>query len=139
LANTGRYNVPVGLLNGGKRFSPVQALLDIDIERWIVEARKGIEVSPQTMLVEQIQEVGIGGHNLTQDHTAKSMRKNVWYPRVIDHFTGDIDQEHVNDMTSNAVREIDKFLSRSDLYEAPPEKIRAIERIVKAAEKELLG
>ena len=137
LARSGRYNVPAGLLNSGKRFSPVQAMLDIEVERWIVEAGKGIQVSPDSLLLEQIRRVGIGGHSLAEDHTLENMRKNIWYPQLMDHTSPGLDQEHVGDMVVAAGRRVEKALSQSGLYEADSAKIKAIDAVVRAAEKEL--
>jgi trimethylamine---corrinoid protein Co-methyltransferase len=138
MAHSGRYNVPVGLLNSGKRFSAIQALMGIEVERWIVEAGKGIEISPETLLVDQIRRVGIGGHSLAEKHTLDNMRKMVWYPQLMDHSISAISQEYVNDMMSTAARRVEKILSRDDLYQADPAKTRAIDEVVRAAEKELL-
>jgi trimethylamine---corrinoid protein Co-methyltransferase len=137
LARSGRYNVPAGLLNSGKRFSPVQAMLDIEVERWIVEAGKGITVSEDTLLVEQIRRVGIAGHSLAEDHTLENMRKNIWYPQLMDHTSPGLDQEHVGDMVDAAARRVEKVLSQGGLYEADDDKIKAIDEVVRAAEKEL--
>ena len=139
LARSGRYNVPVGLLNSGKRFSAVQALLDIEVERWIVEAGKGIEVSPDTLLVDQIRRVGIGGHSLAEKHTLANMRKAVWYPQLMDHTISAVENEAANDMASTATRRVEKILAGKDLYEAEPAKTRAINEVVCAAERELMG
>ena len=108
LARSGRYNVPAGLLNSGKRFSPVQAMLDIEVERWTVEAGKGIQVSQDSLLLEQIRRVGIGGHSLAEDHTLENMRKNIWYPQLMDHTSPGLDQEHVGDMVAAAGRRVEK-------------------------------
>ena len=139
LARSGRYNVPAGLLAGGKRFSAVQAMLDIEIERWIVESGRGIEVSPETLLVDQIRRVGIAGHSMAEDHTLRRMRKDIWYPQLMDHGSSEIGQEYVNDMTNTATRRIEKLLSKGDLYEADPAMQRAIDEVVRAAEAELLS
>jgi len=138
LARSGRYNVPAGLLNGGKRFSPVQALLDIEVERWIVEAGKGIEVSTDTLLLEQIRRVGIGGHSLAEEHTLANMRKAIWYPQLIDHTNPGLDQEHAGDMLASAARRVEKVLSQDGLYEADAAKVKAINEVVHAAEKEMI-
>ncbi len=138
LARSGRYNVLVGLLNSGKRFSAIQALMGIEVEHWIVEAGKGIEVSPDSLLVDQIRRVGIGGHSLAEKHTLNNMRKNIWYPQLMDHSISSISQEFVNDMMSTAARRVEKILTRDALYEAEPAKTRAIDEVVRAAEKELL-
>jgi trimethylamine---corrinoid protein Co-methyltransferase len=138
LARSGRYNVPVGLLNSGKRFSAIQALMDIEVERWIVEAGKGIEVSSDTLRVDQIRRVGIGGHSLAEKHTLDNMRKMVWYPQLMDHSISAVSQESVNDMMNAAAGRVEKILVRDDLYEADSAKTRAIDEVVRAAEKELL-
>ena len=138
LARSGRYNVPAGLLNSGKRFSPVQAMLDIEVERWIVEAGKGIVVSADALLVEQVRRVGIGGHSLAEEHTLANMRKNIWYPQLMDHTSPGIDQEHAGDMVAAAAHRVEKVLSQGGLYEADSAKIKAIDAVVRAAEKELL-
>jgi trimethylamine--corrinoid protein Co-methyltransferase len=138
LARTGRYNVPVGLLNGGKRFSPEQALVEIEIERWIVEAGKEIEVTPDTLRLEQIRRVGIGGHSMEEDHTVEFMRKNVWYPQLMDRtLAGEVLEDRARDMLEAAAAKVREILSRSDLYEADEAKTRAIEQIERAAEREL--
>ena len=137
LARSGRYNVPVGLLNNGKRFSAIQALMGIEVERWIMEAGNGIEVGPETLLVEQIRRVGIGGHSLGEQHTRSNMRKNVWYPLLMDHTRSDLSQEYVNDMTRTAARRVENILARENLYEADLATIRAIDQVVRSAEEEL--
>jgi trimethylamine--corrinoid protein Co-methyltransferase len=140
LARSGRYNVPVGLLNGGKRFSPEQALVDIEIERWTVESQKAIEVTPETLRVEQIRSAGIGGSSLLEEHTRAFMRKNVWYPSYSDRTpsAGD-DVDRTRDMLVAANKRIRDLLARGDLYEADSAQCRAIDQVVRAAERDLAG
>ena len=140
LARSGRFNVPVGLLNGGKRFSAEQALVDIEIERWILESLKSIDVTPETLRVDQIRNVGIGGNSLSDEHTLEVMRKNVWYPSLMDRTLSAGDQsDRARDMLSNANRKVREILSRSDLYEADAAQCRAIDAVVRAAERDLAG
>ena len=138
LAQTGRFNVPVGLLNGGKRFSAEQALVEIEIERWIVESGKGIEVTADTLCLEQIRRVGIGGHSMQEEHTIQNMRKNIWYPQLMDRsLGGEIDRDRASDMLETAARKVREVSSRANLYEADTTQKRAIEQILRAAEQEL--
>ena len=140
LAQSGRFNVPVGLLNGGKRFSAEQALVDIEIERWILESLKSIDVTSETLRVDQIRKVGIGGNSLSEEHTLEVMRKNVWYPSLMDRTLSASDQsDRARDMLSNANRKVREILSRSDLYEADAGQCRAIDAVVRAAERDLAG
>jgi trimethylamine--corrinoid protein Co-methyltransferase len=140
LARSGRFNVPVGLLNGGKRFSAEQALVDIEIERWILESLKPIQVSPETLRVDQIRSVGIGGNSLMEDHTREFMRKNVWYPLLMDRtLAAGGGSARTSDMLSNARERVRGILSRTDLFEADQDHCRAIDEVVRAAERDLAG
>jgi trimethylamine--corrinoid protein Co-methyltransferase len=138
LARSGRYNVPVGLLNAGKRFSPEMALVGLEIERWIVESGRGIEVSPETLRVEQIRKVGIGGHSMGEDHTREFMRRNIWYPQLMDrNMSSDIAQESSREMIETAARKVREVLERKDLYLAEGAMARAIDQVEQAAAREL--
>jgi len=138
LARSGRYNVPVGLLNAGKRFSPEMALVGLEIERWIVELAKGIEVGPETLRVEQVRKVGIAGHSMGEEHTREFMRRNVWYPQLMDRtLSSDTAQESAREMVETASRKVREFLVRPDLYRAEGAMARAIDEVEQAAEREL--
>lgn len=53
----------------------------ISMVRRIVE---GVVVSPETLAVDVVERVGIGGHFLMEDHTLRHMRREVWYPRLFE-------------------------------------------------------
>lgn len=138
LAHTGRYNVPVGLLAGGRRFSAEHAILGIEMERWVVESMKGLEVSPSELRLDQIRRAGIGGHSLMEEHTLEFMRRNVWYPALMDRTPpADEGTDRSRDMIEAAHDRIGKVIARNDLYEADPGMQRAIDQVLQAAEREL--
>jgi trimethylamine--corrinoid protein Co-methyltransferase len=45
---------------------------------------RGIEVSPQTLMLDLIDKVGPGGDFLSQKETAKGFRQEIWLPRLLD-------------------------------------------------------
>jgi trimethylamine--corrinoid protein Co-methyltransferase len=45
---------------------------------------KGVQVTPETLAVDVIEEVGPGGHYLTQEHTRSHFKTETWRPRLID-------------------------------------------------------
>jgi trimethylamine--corrinoid protein Co-methyltransferase len=45
---------------------------------------RGITITPQTLAVEVIEQVGPGGHYLTQEHTRKHFKSETWFPTLID-------------------------------------------------------
>jgi trimethylamine--corrinoid protein Co-methyltransferase len=44
----------------------------------------GITVTPETLAVDVIEQVGPGGHFLTQDHTRRHFRSQFWFPTLLD-------------------------------------------------------
>ena len=44
----------------------------------------GVQVTPETLAVDVIEQVGPGGHYLTQDHTRQHFRAEIWFPTLID-------------------------------------------------------
>ena len=44
----------------------------------------GITVTPETLAVDVIEQVGPGGHYLTQDHTRRHFRTEFWFPTLMD-------------------------------------------------------
>ena len=45
---------------------------------------QGITVSPETLAVDVIERVGAGGHYLTQEHTRRHFRQELWRPSLMD-------------------------------------------------------
>jgi trimethylamine---corrinoid protein Co-methyltransferase len=45
---------------------------------------RGVTVTPQTLAVDVIQRVGPGGHYLTQEHTRRHFREEIWIPSLMD-------------------------------------------------------
>jgi trimethylamine--corrinoid protein Co-methyltransferase len=134
---SGRVNYPVGLVNGGKAFSPEQALLDLEIAHWIHEFSKGITVNSDTLCVDLIRRQGIGGNFLSEDHTVLHMRKAVWYPTLMDRtLSAGLSKDRERDMLEQACARRKKIMASAD-YEIDRDRRRAIEEIVRSAERML--
>ena len=72
-----------GLLGAATAFSPQQLVMDAEIFSWNAKIAAGIEVDDETMALEAIRQVDIGGNFLGQRHTRRHM-KGVWRPRLLD-------------------------------------------------------
>jgi len=72
-----------GTLRGGEVFSPRELVADAEIHSWCTAVAAGIPVDDETLAVEAIKDVGIGGNFLGQKHTRRHM-KDVWRPRLLD-------------------------------------------------------
>ena len=72
-----------GTLGGGSVFSAQQLVMDAEIYSWNARIVAGVMVDEETIALEAIRQVGIGGNFLGQRHTRKHM-KDIWRPRLLD-------------------------------------------------------
>ena len=57
--------------------------MDSEISSWNAFIAAGIDVDDETVALEAIKQVGVGGNYLGQRHTRRHM-KDVWRPRLLD-------------------------------------------------------
>jgi trimethylamine--corrinoid protein Co-methyltransferase len=134
---SGRVNYPVGLMSGGKAFSPEQALLDLEAAQWVHEYGKGIAVTAESLGIDLIRKQGIGGYHLDEAYTLQNMRKAVWYPTLMDRtLSVGSSKDRDRDMVERAHARYRKVMAKAD-YEIDVEPRREIERILRAAERVL--
>jgi trimethylamine---corrinoid protein Co-methyltransferase len=72
-----------GQSDDGAVFSPVQLVLDAETWSNVAAVGAGITVDDETIALETIAAIGIGGNALAQRHTRRHM-KDVWRPRLFD-------------------------------------------------------
>ena len=138
-AQQGRFNFPVGLLVGGKRFSPLQAVLELELAQCIRRIYTGVQVDVESLALDVIEEVGIGGSFIAHEHTYRTFRKNLWIPELFDRtVSGDIAAGRTNDMLDRARQIIADIWKRDDLYRIDDDRAKAIDDVVARAEKLLL-
>jgi trimethylamine--corrinoid protein Co-methyltransferase len=73
----------VGYLEMGLTTSFEMVVLTDELVAMVDNFIKGIEVSAETMMLDELHAVGPGGHFLTQDSTMARFR-DFWYPAVLD-------------------------------------------------------
>lgn len=133
-AMQGRFNFPVGLLAGGKRFCPEQAILDLEVAVMLKKQYVGINTGEEQLAKDVINEVGIGGEFLSHSHTLQNFGKNMWMPSIIDRTApSTLEREKSADMLGNAGAKVREIWSRSDLYVIDEHKAKAVDEIVKRA------
>ncbi|GAB4531653.1 MAG: trimethylamine methyltransferase MttB [Anaerolineae bacterium] len=72
-----------GMLYGSRIFSYEQLLLDCEIYSAIRQVAEGIPVNRETLALEVIRDVGVGGNFLAHKHTRDHIRA-LWQPRFVD-------------------------------------------------------
>ncbi|MFH1619242.1 MAG: trimethylamine methyltransferase family protein, partial [bacterium] len=73
-----------GMLESMLTVSYAQYVIDNDIIAMAVRILKGIEVTPETMAFDVISKVGAGNNYISQKHTAKGLRKEYVFPKIMD-------------------------------------------------------
>lgn len=127
----------VGHIENAVTFSPLQLVMDNEFAAAIRMMLKGIEVNDETLALDTIKQVGIGGNYLETDHTAEHFRDTIFMSPLMPHqpwghaLTGDM-AEHARQQART-------------LWEAEPQPVlddarrKAVEAVVAKARLRLLG
>ena len=78
-----------GSLGAGAAFSAQQLVMDAEVFSWNAKISLGIDVQEESIALDAIKQVGIGGNFLGQRHTRRHM-KDVWRPRLLDRSMWDV-------------------------------------------------
>jgi len=128
----------VGLLYGSRILSFQQMLLDCEIYDIIYKIADGIEVNEETLAVDVIKRVGIGGNFLAEKHTLKHMR-NIWQPKVFDRSNYDLWERQGKRGAFHKATEMAKWiLANHKPIPLEPEVEHELQKILKSAERELI-
>jgi trimethylamine---corrinoid protein Co-methyltransferase len=137
---SGRYTYPVGLVNSGAIYSDEQALVDLELCRFIHAHFSDLGDSAGLGgIVDLIDKVGIRGAYLPEDHTLEHFRDN-WLPELFDrtHFAG-VGAGDVRDVYDTAHRRVRELLSAREFWQIDPDRAREIDRVVEKAKRVLLS
>jgi len=140
-AGEGHCNHPVGILDRGKTFCPEQAMLDLEVARYVTEylAPAGIEVSREALGVEVIRNVGVGGSFIGEEHTVANFRQALWFPELFDRSESQgFEADRDGDMAARAHERWREVLAGSTPYSLSNEQAEEIEAIVAEAAGDLL-
>lgn len=82
MAGVNFIHLALGMLDQLITSSYDLAVIDNEILTAAFRLGQGFEVSPETLAVEQIRQVGVGGNFLNQDYTLYNYRKHQWQPAL---------------------------------------------------------
>lgn len=132
---SGRTTYPVGLLDAGSVFSAEQALVDIEIARYIHGHFEGsFSIGSMKEILEVITSVGIRGNSIGEEHTFAHFREN-WFPWIMDRTSfASIEKNREEDIYSRARTKVMELLKGDDFWELDGERQKAIDEVVKKGE-----
>jgi len=125
----------LGLAEGYTLLYPQKLLLDDEIVQSVQLMAAGIQIDAETLAVDEIMAVGAGGHFLTRDYTVKNIRK-IWKPGISHQWSPETTD--FRDPHKVAVEKAHWILKNHIPCQMDPKKILALDKVIRAAEKELL-
>ncbi|MBN1836746.1 MAG: trimethylamine methyltransferase family protein, partial [Spirochaetales bacterium] len=141
---SGRTSYPLGLISAGSVFSDLQCLVDLELCRYIHGhfapfggAASSGESEELDELVELIDQVGVQGNYVEQEHTLAHFRER-WLPQLFDRSSFvSLEDSRARDLYAAARSRLGELYSAGDYWELEPERQREIDRVVRSAEKTL--
>ena len=95
----------------------------------------GVSVTPETLAVEVIEQVGPGGHYLTQEHTRSNYREETWFPGLMDRqMRGSWEATGAKTMADRVRAKVVDILEHHEPLLLQDETEAALEKIVTEAE-----
>ena len=133
-----------GLLSAGQDYSPVQHMLDTEMEKAVQRFWGHYEVSEDTLAVELTEQVmrAAATNFLDTDHTARHFGAEQWYPRWFDRtrWQGDeVERQGERRMLERIDRYCKDAIANYQKPDIDPVKIAELKNIFLAAEKQILG
>ncbi len=139
-AFSGRHpSVGQGMLESGRTISPVQLLLDRELGRAVQILGQPIEVTPETIALDTIFDVGVALDKsyLHTTHTLKNFRENTWLPELIDR-SGWNGAESDQALVAKARQKVEELIAAYVKPEVDPDKLARMREIVERARLELI-
>jgi len=125
----------LGVPDGSTLLSYEQLLLDHEIAGMVLKICRGFEVNSDTIALDLIKKVGIGGNYLAQPHTLRNIRDNfvsmVWDSDPFDVWV----QKGAKDPMAMAREKVEWILQHHPPVPLDPDVSRSLERIVKESAK----
>lgn len=130
----------IGHLENAVTFSPCQLVIDNEVVRYMRRTLQPIEVNDNTLALDVIRKVGIGGNYFAEEHTLKNFRNEQFFSDLFE--TLPWSQAHTQGVKGMENKAFETALA---LWEKKPEpvlntdQIKDIDKIVTRARKEFLG
>jgi trimethylamine--corrinoid protein Co-methyltransferase len=128
---------PVGQVENSFVFSFRQLVIDHEIATFVKRLVRGIEVSEDTLALNEIEGVGPGGDFLSLPHTVKHFRRELWHSDVSERmgYSAWLRETH-RGAEEKALEKARRILESHDPHPLSKEQECEIDRIVARARRE---
>jgi len=130
----------MGIAGMDQGFSLPQLIIDDEIIGFVKRVFAGMRIDEQACAYDVIERVGIGGSFLIDDHTLTNWRQEFWLPQLSDRSMWEPwIAAGGKTMLDRALDLQEKILSEHTLDWLEEDKLRELDKIVAAADQEILG
>ena len=126
-----------GHLGAAAGASHEKLVMDNEIMGAIRRILKGIEVTDETLAVDIIDEVGPGGHYLSQKHSRDHLRNERWFPKVSYRSNVEEWKKHRGDFWKNAREQTIRILETHKPVPLDGDIARRVNDLAREAERTL--
>ena len=117
-----------------------QLLVDDELTGYVKRLLKGFRVEEDTIALDVIRKVGIGGNFLFQRHTIKHIRSEFWFPKVFDRLSWESWKAKGSPTKLKEIREnINRILSKHEPEPLDSSIEKEIDNIIKEAKEGFTG
>jgi trimethylamine--corrinoid protein Co-methyltransferase len=129
----------MGILGADQAGSLQQLIVDDRMAAYVKQVLRGFSVDEETLALDVIKEVGIGGNFLGEEHTHRHFRQELWFPIAFDRRRWDEWwADGAPSMADWALERKTEILADHHPPPPEPELVREIDGIVAAARRDLV-
>ena len=140
LGGTNFIHLSLGMMEQMLLASYEQVVIDNEILGAAFRVVEGVEVNDDTIALDVIKEVGIGGNYLAHDHTVKYLRSDYWFPKITNRETwGPWMAAGGKDMRQRANERAREILDTHHPKPLSDDQEREIDKIAKAAQEKAVA
>jgi len=127
----------VGHLENAVTFSPVQLIIDNKIVGYVKRILQGFAVTEETLAVDVIKEVGIGGNFLPHESTARLFRRESWLSGLMPRLPWESwENQDIVGMAAKAKERARNIIATHHPQPLSEEQMQEIDRIVAVAQND---
>jgi trimethylamine--corrinoid protein Co-methyltransferase len=128
-----------GIIGADVGGSLEQLVADDEVAGYVKRLLKGFKVEDDTVALDVIKRVGVGGSFLSQRHTMTHIRSEFWLPKIFNRLSWEVWKSKGSPAKLEEIRDsIGKILSKHEPERLDPSVEREIDRIVEEASKSLV-
>ena len=129
----------IGLLDNCTTLSFEQLLIDEEIVNMTFRLAQGIEVKEQTIAIDLIQKIGVGGSFLAERHTLEYLRKEHFIPELTDRRSYEAWlKDGAKDVTKRAKEKVKTILQKHQPQPLEKDAQAEIQSIIEQAKREFV-